>query len=154
MSYKCLECGHIFEEGEQAFWNEYGEYWGTPFSQRMSGCPICKGTYEETVGCEICGSQHLEKELTDGVCDECIGEYRNDFTACYDLFVGEKMGININPVLASLLDDADIEQILKEHIRERMSDIDCSPFIDENKEWFAEKLLKEVNRSEKSKKQS
>ena len=151
MAYKCLECGHIFDEGEQAFWSEDGEYWGTPFSQRMSGCPICKGAYRETVRCQICGSEHLENELTEGVCEDCVDEYRKNFDGCYNLFIGEKTEVKINSVLAFLFDDADIEQILKEYIRKKWQDVDCSPFIDENKEWFVEKLLKEVKKNENAK---
>jgi hypothetical protein len=51
MIYKCVDCGHIFEEGEQAVWYEdRGEFWGVPCSERMTGCPICNGDYEETTG--------------------------------------------------------------------------------------------------------
>lgn len=144
MAYKCYACGHIFEDGEERTWTE-------PHGERMVGCQICGGAFGETERCRICKSEHLEDELTDGVCDECVDEYRNDFATCYNLFVGEKAEIKINPVLAFLLDDADIEQILKEHICKRLHDIDCSPFIDENKEWFVEKLLKEVNKNENAK---
>jgi predicted nucleic acid-binding Zn-ribbon protein len=26
MTFKCLECGHIFEDGEQAIWEEHHPY--------------------------------------------------------------------------------------------------------------------------------
>jgi predicted nucleic acid-binding Zn-ribbon protein len=46
--YKCADCGHIFEEGEQAIWYEdRGEFWGVPCRERMTGCPVCHGAYEE-----------------------------------------------------------------------------------------------------------
>lgn len=151
MAYKCLSCGNIFEEGEQAFWSEGGEYWGTQFSQKMSGCPICKGEYEETVQCAVCGSEHLEDELSGGVCDECIDEYRKDFDRCYELSIGEKTEIKINSLLASLFDVSDIEQILKEYIRDRWQDVDCSPFIDEDISWFGERIAEEVRKNEQAK---
>ena len=48
MLYKCAECEHIFEEGEEAVWYEdRGEYWGRPCRERMKGCPMCHGVYEE-----------------------------------------------------------------------------------------------------------
>lgn len=68
MSYKCLECGHIFEEGEQSFWKE-------PHGERLSGCPICDGSYEECVSCNHCGADHLKEELYDGWCVECLEDY-------------------------------------------------------------------------------
>jgi hypothetical protein len=152
MSYKCLECGHIFEEGEESRWCESrGEFWGTPCSEEMSGCPLCKGEYEETIPCEICGAEHLKDELTCGVCDECIDERRNDFETCYKLSKDDKTEVKINSLLASLFDSADIEQILKEYVRERCADVDCSQFIDDDISWFAEMLVKEVKNNEKSK---
>ena len=152
MAYKCLKCGNIFEEGEQARWSESrGEYCGTPCSETMSGCPLCKGEYEETVQCAVCGSEHLEDELFGGVCDECIDEYRKDFDSCYEISLGEKTEIKINSLLASLFDVSDIEQILKEYIQDKWQDVDCSTFIDEDKEWFGTKISKEVKKNENAK---
>ena len=153
MAYKCLECGHIFEEGEQARWSESrGEYWGSPCSENMSGCPRCKGDYEETTPCEICGSEHLEDELNGGVCHECIDEYRKNFDVCYEVSFGETEEIKINALLASLFDVGDIEQILKEYVESRCPNIDCGKFIDRDLYWFGEKLAKEVNNNENGKK--
>lgn len=46
--YRCYDCGHMFEEGEQKTRREeYGEI--------IEGCPICGGAYEETEPCKICG---------------------------------------------------------------------------------------------------
>ena len=152
MAYKCLGCGDIFEEGEQARWNESrGECWGTHCSEHMSGCPLCKGEYEETVQCAVCGSEHLEDELNGGVCDECIDEYRKNFNACYELSIGETTEIKINSLLASLFDVSDIEQILKEYIRERWQDVSCDKFIDEDISWFGERIAEEVKKNEQAK---
>lgn len=39
-TYKCDDCGYIFEEGEEQYWTEsHGERW--------VGCPRCKGSFEE-----------------------------------------------------------------------------------------------------------
>lgn len=147
--YKCLSCGHIFEEGEQAIINEKrGEFWGAPCSEKMSRCPICKGDYEKTVQCAVCGSEHLEEELNGGVCDSCIDEYRKDFDSCYNISIGEKTSIKINSLLASIFDEGDIEQILKEYIRKRWKDVDCSQFIDADISWFGERLAEEVKKHE------
>lgn len=144
MSYKCKKCGHIFDDGEEKVYIEpHGEEW--------YGCPLCKGDYEKTVRCSICGSEHMEDELNGGVCDECIDEYRNDFNTCYEVSFGEITEIQINSLLASLFDVSDVEQILKEYIRDRWQDVDCSPFIDEDKSWFGERLAEEVKKCENAK---
>ena len=66
--YRCLECGHLFEEGEQAEWTEmHGFNYGN--GERFSGCPICKGDYEEIKPCKICGG--YDNETNDGFCEEC-----------------------------------------------------------------------------------
>lgn len=152
MSYKCLECGHIFENGEEAVWNENrGECWGLPSYEEMSGCPLCKGNYEQTIPCEICGSEHLEDELNGGVCEECIDEYRKKFDICYNISLCEEKEITINALLATLFDRSDIEAILVEYIKKRTPDIDCSKFINEDKSWFGERLSEEVKNNENSK---
>lgn len=150
MAYRCLECGHIFEEGEQAVWYEKHGL-DTPPYERRTGCPLCKGGYEETVKCKICGAEHLEHELNGGVCKDCIDKCRNDFNICYKVSFGETTKIEINSLLASLFDVGDIEQILKEYIRDRWHNVDCSPFIDEDILWFGEKLAEEVKKNENAK---
>ena len=149
---KCLKCGHVFSEYDLYTWEESrGEHFGIPCYEIMRGCPICEGDYEETVQCAVCGSEHLEDELFGGVCSECIDEYRKDFNACYEISIGETKEIKINALLASLFDVSDIEQILKEYIREKRKDVDCSQFIDEDIQWFGEKISEEVKNGENSK---
>lgn len=78
--FKCLDCGHIFEDGEQISWTE-------PHSvidgliEHFDGCPLCRGAYEPTHACEKCGSAHLEDELYAGWCEECLS-----VSVTYDLF--------------------------------------------------------------------
>ena len=71
--FKCLDCGHIFEDGEQAKWEEdRGEYWGTRCTETMSGCPMCKNDYIEIKPCKLCGS--YEHDTGDEYCNECKAE--------------------------------------------------------------------------------
>lgn len=141
--YICLECGHIFEDGEEKRWSESrGEFWGMSCSEEMIGCPICGGNYEESKKCVICGSAHLEDDLHGGVCDECIDEYRNNFDLCDKICGEEKTEIRINSLIASILDEGDIEAILTHYIKTRMSSVDCSQFIDSDIEWFGEQIAK------------
>ena len=146
MAYKCLECGHIFEEGEQSRWEEHHPYGMGYAAEEFSGCPICNGDFEETKQCEICGGEFLEDELNGGcVCDECIEEYSKDFDTCYKISDNEKEEIKINALLASLLDVDEIETILYHYLKTKR-DIDCSKFVNQDKDWFADRLVEEVSK--------
>lgn len=140
MALKCNECGHIFDDCERAVWREaHGEL--------FSGCPICRGSYEETKQCKICGGEFLEDELLGGcVCDDCVEEYKRDFETCYAISEAtEKQEIKINALLASLVGVSKIEAVLY-HILKEKGDVDCSVFINQDKDWFAEKLIEEVKK--------
>lgn len=60
--FKCLDCGHLFEEGEQQFWTE-------PHGEELSGCPKCAYSYEEISPCKICGS--YDHDVNEYFCHEC-----------------------------------------------------------------------------------
>lgn len=61
MTYRCNECGHIFEEGEQTVWQETHGFAEPPY-ETMSGCPLCQGDYDEVYPCKICGA-HSEEDF-------------------------------------------------------------------------------------------
>ena len=148
MAFKCLACGHIFEDGEQAVWEEHHPYGMGYATEEFSGCPICNGDFEETKQCEICGGEFLEDELNGGcVCDDCVEEYKRDLETCYAIAeTTEKQEIKINALLASLFDVDEIEAILYQQLESVKDNIDCSAFINEDKDWFAEKLAEEVSK--------
>ena len=80
--YRCENCGHLFEEGEQAVWYEnQGECHGVTAIERFSGCPLCHDDYEEVHQCNECGDWHTDDELYDGWCEKCLRETIN-----YDTF--------------------------------------------------------------------
>lgn len=67
MDFKCLECGHVFPGSDVSHWREsHGE--------RMTGCPLCRGAFEEVVHCRECGGYFLEDELYEGFCKACLVE--------------------------------------------------------------------------------
>lgn len=44
--YICIDCGREFDDPE--VWEEdRGEFWGTPCTETVYGCPYCHGDYEE-----------------------------------------------------------------------------------------------------------
>ena len=68
--YKCVACGHLFENGEQNTYREnVGECHGSPAYQEFSVCPICGEDYEEVKPCKICGNYDHEND--EGFCEEC-----------------------------------------------------------------------------------
>ena len=148
MAYKCLECGHIFEEGEQSRWEEHHPYGMGYAEEEFYGCPLCNGDYEETERCEICGGEFLEDELLGGcVCEECVEECKRDLETCYKIAESaEKEEIKINALLTSLFSVDEIEAILYQRLESLKDNIDCSAFINEDKDWFAEKLAEEVSK--------
>ena len=80
MMYRCCECGNLFEEGEQAVWEERHGLDSPPY-EKWSGCPVCKGDYEEVHQCKECGDWHTDDELYDGWCEKCLRE-----SITYDTF--------------------------------------------------------------------
>ena len=150
--YKCVECGNLFEAGEQASWQEdRGEYWGAPCSETNYGCPICQGDYEEAVKCEICGAYHIEDELIDGVCENCISKNSENIELIYKISEEEKKEIQLNSFLMSVFEPKEIEEILIERLKfsQKISHkLNFETFINEDKKWFASKL-KEVFENEK-----
>lgn len=71
--FKCTECGHIFEDGEQRTYAEHHPYGDTTADEYFSVCPVCGGEYEEAKSCKCCGGAFLEDELIGGYyCDECL----------------------------------------------------------------------------------
>ncbi len=67
MMFKCLECDHLFEEGEQREWVE-------PHGECLSGCPICGGAFTEIKPCPLCmGYKKITKYE---VCEDCLDELK------------------------------------------------------------------------------
>lgn len=147
MIFKCVDCGHVFQEGDEHSWKEeLGECSGAIVYETMSGCPICHGDYEEATKCEICDSLQFEDEIFGGVCEKCIEEHRRDFETCYNIGAKDEHEISINGLLATLFDETEIETILYNYIKEKCPDIDCGDFIYNDVLWFGEKLLEEVSK--------
>jgi DNA-directed RNA polymerase subunit RPC12/RpoP len=147
MAYKCLSCGHIFEDGEQARWEEHRPYGMGYATESFDGCPICQGDFEEAKQCKICGGEFLEDELKGGcVCDDCLQEMSKDLSVCYEIGKQDRQETKINGMLLSILSVEEIEQILYDFIKENKKGINCSAYIKQDEDWFADKLSEEVSK--------
>lgn len=82
--YKCVDCGHIFDEGEQAVNREWHDEIPGGFHEDFAVCPICGGDFEETMPCKKCGGAFLEDELIGSYyCEDCLKE-----ALTFDSFLG------------------------------------------------------------------
>lgn len=154
MSYKCTNCGHIFDYGEEIISGSDGYF--------TASCPFCKveEEYEETVSCCKCFSEHLESELISGMCEDCIESlYRCDYETCYNVAkVGkEKKKIEINGFLATMFEPSAIEEILYKALKESAEIkayfneyIDCWEYINEDISWFVEEVRRLEDKKNKS----
>lgn len=141
--YRCYECGNIFEIPKT--WEEdRSQFWGMPCRERLSGCPECGGSYDEVCECAICGMDHAEDEMYNGICEDCIESCKHDVDTCY--LVGEncKETVELNCFLTSMFTNKEIETILYGWLKQRnkVKELDCSDFIDNDRYWFAENLSK------------
>ena len=72
MLYRCIECGHIFDEPKE-YYGEELEFWGVPCRERFVGCPNCFGDYENVIQCEECGEYvaGIDDYYDDNLCPSC-----------------------------------------------------------------------------------
>ena len=145
--YQCHECDRQFEEPD-FITEKHGL--DTPPYEKIAVCPYCKGYFEEMTQCRICGQYFTDGELSGGVCDECIYEHSTDIELCHKLGEEAEETIKINGFIASVFTEEQINEILWNRIKEinRIVNISCYDFIDSDKSWFAEQLIKEKNNAE------
>lgn len=139
--FKCLECGNIFEDGEQKTWEEEHGL-DTPPYEKVKACPQCKGTYTEAEQCQKCGEWFDKYDLTSGLCDDCIDSYRLDVDLCEKIGSTCRKDVQINSFYVDSFTSEQIEEILHKAIEQASKSItvDCSNFIDNDRSWFAEKV--------------
>lgn len=88
--FKCVECGNLFEEGEQKiFFDPVGESHSSNAWEEVEGCPLCGGDYEKIEPCRICKSYCHEAKSE--YCDDCIKSVEDKFVSFVsDLFTKEE----------------------------------------------------------------
>lgn len=119
--YKCLNCGHLFSEGEVLIKREkHDDY----YSEYVNVCPVCgSDNYEDCIYCRCCEDEHLKSELNiKGVCEECIENFiesnAHNENVCFDIGSKEKVPVEINSFILDYFGDVDnIERHLLEYIK-------------------------------------
>lgn len=152
--YRCENCGNIYEQGEERVTEEYrGECFGFPSYEEVYGCPACGSPdYETLYPCGVCGELHPEDELFGGACGECIDKCRYDTETCERIAETEKVSVDVSPLITAMFDDMEIEAIVLDYLkRHSEGSIDYMPFIEQDKDWFGERLIEETNNAKKSK---
>ena len=78
MNFICLECGHIFEDGEQGRITETYDTGMTPLRESHLVCPLCGGAYDEAVYCKTCGKIIPLSEAVFGECVDCFNREEDE----------------------------------------------------------------------------
>lgn len=134
MNYRCLECRHIFEPGEERIVvDRYGD-----FPKTESACPICGGEYVEVKRCDVCQALCEEEELLYGVCENCIDNCNYDVETCYNVGKLNTEEGEINEFLRHMFTVQEIEELLMQELVD--SGANCKPYIDVDRYAFAEAL--------------
>ena len=70
----CQDCGALCED-IITYQDNNTEYFGTPCSETVSGCPYCGGYCTETLQCDECGEYIKDRYIVTRnglkICDEC-----------------------------------------------------------------------------------
>lgn len=79
MYYICVDCGHIFEDGEYDIRVEHHPYGDTTADEHFAVCPVCGGDFEEAGICACCGGAFYEDDLIAGhYCEECVEDFMTE----------------------------------------------------------------------------
>lgn len=155
--YKCVDCGHIFEEGEQTTWLEdCGEYCGSGVYKAECGCPVCNGSFEKTVKCSCCEEEFFEKDIESGFCKKCLEEqatasvvkkYLHENDLIVEFLTAYIWSIDTPEVITTefKMDCTDIfdRKMLNDKILNRSDFLNlCKGFVFEDSSHFAEWLYK------------
>lgn len=103
--YKCLHCGHEFEDIDRKHYDHGTGVW-------EEYCPNCGSEdFEEAEQCELCGEWHVADKVHNGVCDDCLqkAETMGNVVAFGNT---DKQEVELNGFLAWAFTPSEIEDIL------------------------------------------
>jgi hypothetical protein len=149
----CTSCGiaEIYESSHP-YKNDMDETW-TIYREGAKSISI---TFSEDTKTES-GCDYIyiysASELTEGVCDSCIDEYKHDREMCFKVGERGKDAVLLNSFIATMFDADVIADVMFKHLKETRlgRKIDCSKFILTDKSFFSENLVEEVKINEAKK---
>lgn len=118
MAYQCLDCGNLFEEGEEVRWTESHGNNYLP-CEEFYGCPVCRGAYTDAPTCKECGEDFKAEDLYAGFCEDCLHE-----AITYESFLeyAEDSDLLV-PFMFDAWFEAPTPAVITERLRESMRDI-------------------------------
>lgn len=133
--FKCKECGCGFNTPDYEIIINRSEYWGGLVSEEYHEecCPDCRSTnFEEANECLICGEAVLADEsISSHICQICYDEYVSDFDQVYNAMNGDNaLDIKINGLVAGLLSEEEINNILHDYVKKQFGMGFCKEFND------------------------
>ena len=152
MMLKCDNCGHLFEDGEQAVWEERHGL-DTPPYEKWDGCPLCRGSYEQVYQCKECGEWHTEYEVFNGWCEKCLRDTVS-YSTFFDYCEAYKKHGHLDSFVMMYFFDMDAPKNPSEDFHELMVKVywektkefdfinDCFAFIEEDYREYADWLNK------------
>jgi rubredoxin len=96
--YKCLDCGHIFDEPKQYSEDRTpgGAFDGGSFIEHYTGCPFCGGSFTTAMKCQGC-DEYISIEDDYPFCTDCINNILSKFaTIMQENFREDEYDVIIN----------------------------------------------------------
>lgn len=145
--YKCRNCGHSFNEGNQKTrYERHNDYYTEP----ISVCPVCgSDDIEICVYCKCCEDEFFKDELkSKGICNQCMENFIRDnssnIMACYEIGSMTKIAAEINSFIFDFFGDIEsIEGHLLDYIKgiQEFAKQDFSKYLKETDEDVLNKMI-------------
>lgn len=150
--YKCGNCGHSFNEGDQKTrYERHNDYYTEP----ISVCPVCgSDDIEICVYCKCCEDEFFKDELNSkGICQNCIESFldssKSSIHTCYEMGDKTKIVVELNSFLYDFFGGVEgIEKHLLEYIRGigEFAPQDFSRYLEEADEDVISKMILDERR--------
>lgn len=98
--------------------------------------------------CLRCGDLHSIFDLTNGFCDDCIEQEKQNLKYNFErcMQIAEKESVEINGFLLTQFTPVEIETVLYRELKEAnaICPIDCTTFLEVNAEWVKNRITEEM----------
>lgn len=125
--FKCLDCGHIFEEGEQkTHYENRDAFFGASAHEVFSCCPVCNGSYKKADRCILCDKIHFSDDLVNGVCKDCA-----------------EKSVTYDSALEYLLTRDELKDFCYYFLKQKEKGTNEDEVKNEAKQWFKRQVLED-----------